>query len=462
MMAMKADIEAYHAAIEYLESFIKGPPDVPADPYAIEVARKKRIPATRALLELFGSPQERFKSVHISGTSGKGSTCTMVAQVLMEAGYKVGLHTSPYLQTPIEKAMINGRYMDPDVMVELIDSSKAIISRFNDSEFGPVSYTQLWVALMLSYFAREAVDVAVVEVGVGGRYDFTNVLSPEVTAITNVSMDHAESLGPTLEDIAWHKAGIAKRGTPMVTGVDPGGPLQVIEDECRAMGSPLYRVGHEISYEIINVDPSGSSFRWNMNNSQLNHLEVGLLGAHQISNASVALGVIQCLKERGLHLSEEAIRAGLKDSRVPGRLEVLAERPTVVIDGAHNPAKARTLRDALAALFTYRHLVLVLGVIASKEASEIAKELAPLASSVITTATGVTGKPFIPPEEMARIVYNVNTNVAWENDPMLAVDKALSIAGGEDLVCITGSIYLIGKVRERWVPLVSILEGTGR
>ncbi len=459
---MKADIQSYHAAVKYIESFIKGPSEAPADPQAIENARKKRIPATIALLEMFGSPQKQFKSVHVGGTSGKGSTCSLAAQVLMEAGYKVGLHTSPYLQSPIEKAIVNGRYMDPDVMIELVESSKSIVSEFNSSEWGPVNYVQLWLALILWYFAREKVDVAVVEVSVGGRYDYTNVLSPEVTAITNVSMDHAESLGPTVEDIAWHKAGIAKRNIPMVTGVDHEGALRVIEAECKATGSPLYRIGREISYDILDVAPTGSSFRWRKGDAELNRLEVGLLGAHQISNAAVALGVIECLRERGLHIPEEAIRGGLKESRVPGRLEVLAERPMVVIDGAHNPAKAKTLADALTGLFSYRNLILVLGVIASKEAEEIVKELAPLASAVITTATKVAGKPFTPPEEMARIVYNVNANVIWENDPMAAVDKALDIAGEDDLVCITGSIYLIGKVRERWVPLSRILNGTAK
>ncbi len=459
---MKADIRAYHAAVEYVESFIKGPSEMTPDRRAVEKARKKRIPATKALLELFGSPQDQFKSVHISGTSGKGSTCAMVAQVLMEGGYKVGLHTSPYLQTPIEKATVNGRYMDPDAMIKLIESSKSVIAEFNSSAWGPVNYVQLWLALILTYFALERVDIVVVEVSVGGRYDYTNVLAPEVTAITNVSMDHAESLGPTLEDIAWHKVGIAKKGTPMVTGVDYEGALRVIEAECRATDSPLYRVGQEIQYDVLDVAPSGSFFRWRGGGAQLDHLEVGLLGAHQISNAAVALGVIECLKERGLNIPEGAIRSGLRDSRFPGRLEVLTERPTVVIDGAHNPAKAKTLSDALRKLFSYKDLILVLGVIASKEAEQIAEVLAPVASTVITTATRVAGKPFIPPEDMAAIVNNVNANVLWENDPMVAVDKALDMAGEDDLVCITGSIYLIGKVRERWVPLTKILDGAAR
>ncbi len=457
--------EEYHQAIEYVESFIKGPaePLVPRSPAEVLEQRERRLPRMAFFLNLLGNPHDQFKSVHVGGTSGKGSVTTLVGSILRAAGYKVGVHTTPYLQTPIEKMEINGDYISPQEMVELVEWIKPLAERADaESPYGPLAYGQLWVALTYAYFARKAVDFAAIEVGMGGRYDFTNVLRPLVAVITNVGYDHTRSLGETLPEIAYHKAGIAKENTPLVTSATQPEVLAVIEAECRQKNARLTRLGKEIDYLAKRVDQGGGIFDYVGEGTSYRDLQVSLLGDHQIINATVAVGAIEALKDSGILIAEEAIRHGLREARFSGRLEIMQTNPTVVLDGAHNPEKTQKLKEALLKLFTYERLILVLGVLAAKESSQIVDQLTPLADLVITTTPDVIGKPPTDPEELATRVRSLGKEAICEPKGALAIERALSLARPGDLICVTGSLYLLGEIREHWIRQEEVLSAAAR
>jgi dihydrofolate synthase/folylpolyglutamate synthase len=457
--------EQYYKAIEYVESFIKGPaePLEPRSPEEIAEQRERRLPRMAFFLGLLGNPHNQFKSIHVGGTSGKGSVTTLVGAILRAAGYKVGVHTTPYLQTPIEKMEINGVYISPQELVELVNWIKPLAQRADaESPYGPLAYGQIWVALTMAYFAQKEVAFAAIEVGMGGRYDYTNILKPLVSIITNVGFDHTRVLGETLPEIAYHKAGIAKESTPLVTSATQPEVLAIIEEECQKKKAKLIRVGREINYVAKSVTQAGGIFDYIGEEAQYRDLQVSLLGNHQIINATVAVGAIEALKYSSIYIPEEAIRRGLSGARFAGRLEIMQTNPTVVLDGAHNPEKVQKLKEALLKLFTYERLILVLGVLASKESAQIVEELAPLADLVITTAPDVIGKPATDPEELAAQIRALGKEAICEPKGALAIERALALARPGDLVCVTGSLYLLGEIREHWVKQEEMLEAAAR
>ncbi|MBI4497736.1 MAG: bifunctional folylpolyglutamate synthase/dihydrofolate synthase, partial [Chloroflexi bacterium] len=411
-----ATFDAYRQAVAYVESFITGPAEAPGARDPAEQARlhARRLPRTAALLAALGDPHRRFGALHVAGTAGKGSTCTIMGSVLRAAGYRVGVYTSPYLQTAIEKVEVNGRPMSPHALVDLVADLRPVVEQAVREEAGPVAYAQLWAALAFTHFARQQVDWAVVEVGMGGRFDYTNVLTPAVVGISNVSFDHVTSLGPTLRDIAWHKAGIIKPEAAAVTGADQPEVLEVIAAECRQQGVRLTRSGPALTFRVRAVSSAGGVFDYRGERWACAGLRVGLLGEHQIANAALALGMLERLEEeQGVVIPEEAVRAGLAQARIPGRLEIVQEHPLVVLDGAHNPDKAHRLREALLRLFPGRRIVLVLGMLSAKEADGILRELVPLADLTVTTAPSVLFKPAVPPQELAERIAALGGHPLW-------------------------------------------------
>ena len=455
-------LERYRQALEYLDSFIHGPAEslVPKDPSELHASRLRRLPRVSRFLELLGRPQDAFTTIHVGGTSGKGSTSILIGSILRAAGYRVGVHTTPYLQSPVEKLMVDGRYIHPEELATLVEEMRPVVAQMtHEGIHGPPLYGDLWVGLTLAHFARRRVDYAVVEVGVGGRYDATNVLHPRVSVITNVSYDHVPTLGNTLEEIAWHKAGIIKPRTPAVTGITQPGPLAVVEREAQEQGARLWRLGREFSYQVKDVSRLGSVFDYHGPTANYYDLEISLLGAHQVTNAVLGLAALEALQGQDVCIPEEAIRRGLRTASFPGRLELMQRRPLVVLDGAHNPEKARSLRLALEQLFLphVQRLILVLGVLQVKDAAEILRELVPLSHLVIATAPQVVGKPAVEAADLAQEVQGMGVSALCQPDPRAAVQQALEIADPDDLVCVTGSLYLVGQVRERWVKEEELL-----
>jgi len=450
----------YHVAVNWLKDNIRGPADFPEHRpiHSLEERHQRRFLRMRRFLEQIGHPERTFRAMHVAGTSGKGSTCAMLAAIGHAAGLRTGLHISPYLQTALEKLVINGRLMNVQRFVALVDRFRAEVARFNaDSPEGPLRYGEIWVSLTFAAYAAERVDLGIVEVGSGGRWDYTNVLLPEVAVINRIGMDHVRTLGPTISHIAGHKAGIIKRGVPVVVAEQHPEALEVIEAEAAAQQAPLLLAGRDFVWRIESREPDGSRFCYEDGAVRWKSLFVPLLGDHQVANAALAIVAARCWP--GVPpIGEGAVRRGLAGVRFAGRLECLQDGPTVLLDGAHNTQKAEALAETLRQVRQGRRLVLVLGVLASHAPQGIVDVLAPLADAIVCTAPKVIGKPALPPEELATLCRSRCPQVETRPGPVGATRRAIALAGTHGLVCVTGSLYLVGAARSLWHSEAELLR----
>ncbi len=444
---------SYDAAVRSLYALIHPADVAPPFGHGTEAA-ERRLGMMRRLMDLLGNPQDRYPAVHVTGTSGKGSTATMIAEVLRQAGLRVGLYSKPHVQLPLERVVVDGRPAHPALFVALVEeyqaAARVLAERF---DYIP-TYTQSLVALALLAFARASVDVAVVEVGVGGRLDDTNVVHPLVAVITSVGYDHMNFLGPTLEHIAREKAGIIKEGAPVISGVTEPGPAAVIAEAARAAGSSLAVVGRDFAFTAKGIDLTGGRLSYTDGRGALPSLQVGLLGAYQLTNAAVAVAAVRAVErrlERTIPL--EAYEQGLKHAWLPGRLEIVQRAPLVLLDAAHNAQKAQALRGSLDALTGGMPRVLTLGILADKASEEMMSVLAPEARAIVVTRPPVIGsKQPEPLERLAVLARQWTERVLAEPDPLRAVELALGETPTDGVLCVTGSLYLIGAVRGRWFP----------
>jgi dihydrofolate synthase/folylpolyglutamate synthase len=404
----------------------------------------------RGILGELGNPQDSYPIVHIGGTSGKGSTATIAAAILAAADYRVGLHVKPHLERVEERFVIGGQPIETSRLVELIRRVEPIARRWRPSWY------ELTVALAFEYFRDEHVDVAVVEVGLGGTHDATNVVRPAVAVLTNVGLDHVEVLGDSVEQIAADKVGIFKPGAPTVCGATQASVREIARRRCAEVGSRLWLVDEDYWYEVTQVDESGSHFNLRLPSGPLDDLFLQPLGIHQVANASAAVAACAALHERGLNVSAEEIRRALAKVAVPGRLEVLGGAPLLVLDGAHNPSKMAALAAALDAVFPRRRVV---GVLAFKRGHDLLatlREIAPhLDSAILTTFDATTdfgrGQAVNPSDvEAALAASDVRLPRRIVLDPTEAVSAALTTSGSGQVVCVTGSLYLVGAVRARF------------
>ncbi len=397
------------------------------------------------LLWRLGNPHRRLKVIHVGGTNGKGSTTAMLSSILQKAGWRVGAFTSPHLHSYTERYRINGREISPELVAEFLGELKPHMEEMVREGFEHPTEFEVGTALAFLYFFRQGVDFAVVEVGLGGSVDSTNVVQPLVSVITNVSMDHMDYLGSTVAEIARVKAGIIKPGVPVVTAAE-GEALKVIQDVAGRLGSPLILVGRDVRAELVSYSSRGQFFNVYGRLSSYRNLFLPLLGRHQITNAATAVACLEVLAGLGYVLDSTAVRHGLAAVHWPARLEVVRRDPVVIIDGAHNHAGARSLRLALQEYFSGRGIIFVLGILSDKERSKVVEELAPLARAVVVT------RPDNPRagnwEEVALEVMRCGTEVFLEEDVGKAVELAVSLAGSRDLVCITGSLYMAAGARE--------------
>lgn len=447
----------YEAAVAYLDSLLKWHRDAPP-----EYDRDIHLTRERMLLRRWGDPHRRYPVAHIAGTSGKGSTAAMLASILQAAGYRTGLHTSPYLQAYTEKIRIGERYLAIPDFTALVAELRAHVDAMTADVHGPPSYFEATVGLALAAFARHNIDIAVVEVGVGGRHDATNVVQPRVAVVTNVGFDHTQILGRTLHDIAFQKAGIIKPGVPTITAAASPEAYGVIRYESESWAVPLTTVvvGDEpalpdtMRATIHALDAEGATFTLRHGDWELADTRIGMLGAHQVTNAATAAAAARALDAGGIAVPDGAIRDGLARAFFPGRLEVMQRgpgQPTVVVDGAHNPDKARSLVAALGALFPGKRVVLVLGMVADKDATSVLDILLPNAAVVVTTQAPIINRAVASAEDLAARVRARGVPADAEPNPDAAIAAALDRAGPDDLVCVTGSLYLVGAVRRRWV-----------
>lgn len=403
------------------------------------------------LLCRLGNPQTKIPVIHVGGTNGKGSTSVFISSILAAAGYRVGLFTSPHLHAYTERYRINGQEINHDRIAGLISKLKPLLEAMVAEGFEHPTEFEVSTALAFQYFWEEQVDFLVLEVGLGGAIDSTNVVNPEVSVITNVAMDHMDYLGNSLTEITQVKAGIIKPGRPVITAsIDPE-VLEVLTTVSDRQGSSLININTSAKWQITKFGQGGQTFDFEGWGGTLPHLQITLLGEHQVINAVTALGVISQLREQGWNISNDAVRSGLATAQWPGRLEIVQHQPTVVIDGAHNLAGAEALKEALTKYFTYNKLILVFGMLADKEREKVVAALAPLADSVIITRPNNprAGQWWQFKEQVEQFV----NAVYLEEEVSKAVERALDLAEPEDLICITGSLYMIAEAREWWNSL---------
>ncbi|MDH4099612.1 MAG: bifunctional folylpolyglutamate synthase/dihydrofolate synthase [Nitrospirota bacterium] len=423
---------SYAGTIEYLYSLQKH-------------GTKLGLANTLALMNLVGDPHEAFRSVHIAGTNGKGSTAAMLASILQRAGYTVGLYTSPHLISFTERIQVSGEQIPEEKVIELTESIRRAIDGL-DEPFVP-TFFEFTTTLAFTWFAEQKVDIVVVETGMGGRLDSTNVITPLVSVITSVDLDHQEFLGERIEDIAYEKAGIIKEGVPVVTGERKPEVLAVIEATSLANNAVLYRAGRDCSVSSVVTGIDGGCFDYRGLEGEIPGVKTTMIGKHQVENASLALLATEVLRRRGLTISQEAVREGLAAARWAGRLEKMAGSPLIVIDGAHNPAAAARLAETLKDEFagSYDRLVLVLGILGDKDMDGIVKPLAALADRVVVTAPAYYRAS--DPARMKAVVKQYHPHVEEAASVADAIDHVRATTRENDLICIAGSLFTAGEAR---------------
>jgi len=411
---------SYENAIQALYSLQK---------YGIKFGLSK----TSNLLKSFGNPHDGQTYVHIAGTNGKGSVAAIVEAILMRAGLKVGLYSSPHLVRFTERFRINGEEMPPETAAAVAGEVMALI----DSK-SPPTFFEVVTAMALIYFAREGTDIAIMEVGMGGRLDATNVIKPRVTVITNISLEHQFFLGRRLSDIAKEKAGIIKPGVDLVTGATQPQVVRVLKATCEERRAPLWLLGRDVRYRTNN-----SRLSYYGLDKNYGALEVGLLGRHQHRNAALALAVIELLKRRGFSCSEKEIREGLRHPKWPGRMHVIGKDPFVLLDGAHNPAAMKHLADSVKQKFPYRRLIVVLGVMGDKDIRKMLRNIVPLADYVIYTRPEYHRAA--SPEALIQEAAAFGKPGEIQPAVSQALCKANEIAEPADMILVTGSLFTVGE-----------------
>jgi dihydrofolate synthase/folylpolyglutamate synthase len=431
---------AYRETIDYLYALQK---------HGIKLALSNSF----VLMALMGDPHRKFRSVHVAGTNGKGSTSSFIASMLQAAGYRVGLYTSPHLVSFSERIRINTEMITEARVVELAgrvrDAARKAEGTDGMAGFSP-TFFEVATAMAFTYFSEEGVDIAVVEVGMGGRLDSTNVITPLVSVITNIELEHTEFLGTTLTQIAGEKAGIIKQGVPVVTGAIQPEVITLIEQEAAARDAEVYRLSKDFK-QVPAASPREQVFDYQGIRTAYDTIWISMLGTYQVDNACLALAAIECLRNRGIIVDEAAVRRGLEQARWEGRLELVASKPDIYLDGAHNPASAQKLAATVREMkCAYRRTVLIIGILQDKDWQGVISALVPLADYVVVTKPQYSRAMEVRAlaSEIRKLHGSVETAETVGEAIALAGDKASS----EDLVLITGSLYVVGDARAVFHP----------
>lgn len=389
--------------------------------------------STEELLKRLGNPERGFPSVHLAGTNAKGSIAAFIAAVLQEAGYRTGFYSSPHLINLRERFLVNGRMPTRERFLESLAAVRRVV---DDRQ--PPTFFEFTTAVAMEYFRRRGVEAAVIETGLGGRLDATNVLRPLVSVISDIGLEHTQYLGRTLAKIAWEKAGIIKPATPVVVQAQHPAVRPVIAARAEELKAPLIRRGREYTSQWTGSGLSYRGLTW-----RLRGLEVGLIGRHQGRNASSALAALEALSGRGLAVDEAAARRGLARVRWPGRLEIIDQRPEFIVDGGHNPAAVRVLARALSELKP-RPTVVVLGSMSDKDHKGVLRAVAPAADELILTRAAYERSA--SPETLARAAEALGLRFRLAPELMAAVELGRRLAGGEGRLVVTGSLFVVGEV----------------
>ncbi|MGB2706060.1 MAG: folylpolyglutamate synthase/dihydrofolate synthase family protein [Candidatus Omnitrophota bacterium] len=436
----------YPEAVRYLDSFI--------DYEKIGYKGRELFNLERMwrLAEIFNNPQDSFPVIHISGTKGKGSIASFISGILKEAGFNVGLYTSPHLIEPRERIKINNETINEDDFAFCAGG----IKRKLDSEnlgFSP-TYFEIYTLLAFNYFKAEKIDFGVIEVGLGGRLDATNIVKPLISVVTPISYDHTHILGNSLEKIAFEKSGIIKTGCVVISAPQEEEALEVIRKKCESLNTPLILVGRDVGFKEIYHDSEKEIFDIRGIFTRYKHCTSRLLGRHQVINAACAVAAIESL-EKTMSPSTDpnqprrlirgrltnGIKKGLEKTENPARCEVIARNPYIILDGAQNRASANALKETIKRNFNYKRLILVLGILKEKDIRGVCEELAPLADSVILTKAKIERAE--EPRSIAR--FTKAKFVTLTDSVGEAMEKAQVSAGPEDMILVAGSFFVAGE-----------------
>jgi len=416
--------------------------------YNVDTFNLKRM---ERLLSLVGNPHNKIDTVHIAGTKGKGSTATMLAKMLELNGYKVGLYTSPHVVDLHERIMVNSEMISRSAMLGLLNRIYKPVEKVA-KESSP-TFFEILTAIAFMHFADVKTDVSVIETGMGGRLDSTNVIKPKVVGITSLSIDHQRQLGNTIEEIAREKAGIFKQGVPVVTVQQDPGAMQVLKARATAVKAPISVTGLDIdfSHRFETSPEHGPHNRVCLTTptSKFEHLRVPLHGIHQAINCGLALAMLDKLKECGYTIDTDKAAEGLSRVKLAGRMEMICEDPRILIDGAHNAASIRALMHAIGQNIAYDSMIVIFGCNEDKDIRGMLRELQFGADKVIFTRSNSARA--MSPDELAEMYIAISGKMC-QSAPTLgeALRLAKSVVGKEELICITGSFYLIGQAKVRF------------
>lgn len=426
----------YQAAIQYIHDCSK---------FGVKLGLER----IGEILKRLGNPQERYKIIHIAGTNGKGSTVVFYDFILREAGLKVGRFTSPHLSSYRERITINGEPIPETDLAELVTQIQTMAESAAADGFGPPTEFELGTALGLLYFARRGVEVAIIEVGMGGRFDATNIVNPILSVITHIALDHCEHLGDTLEKIAFEKAGIIKPGIPVVIGTQEPEIEKYLAEIAAERNAP-YRLASSLEVEQAAINESGNCFNINHPLFGILTIRTGLIGKHQISNSLNTLAGIEFLSQSGFKISRRDVAAGLAKAIWPGRFERIPGlgRLKLYLDGAHNPDGMRALVETLTSVYPGQKADFLLGILNNRPLVEMAGILAPVARQVIVTK--VPDPKSSLTEDLGKVFVELGVETVAEPDPEKALEMLLKTGNGPAVIC--GSLYLVGYLRERLVP----------
>ncbi len=443
--------QRYHEAL----AFLTGRINFEKAPVRDQDKRQFKLERMQRLLELIGRPDKRIPVVHVAGTKGKGSTAVMIAEILAAARYRVGLFTSPHIMQFEERMRVDGKCPTPEQVTDLVDRLRGPIQKLDNESatYGP-TYFEIATAMAWLMFSDARADFAVLEVGLGGRLDSTNICCPEVTVITNISRDHMPLLGTTLSEVAREKAGIIKPGVPVVSGVEGEGPAEVVAKRAAEQGAPLWELGREVQYHYepgpvrswpLPSAPGLLDVSSPVRSSQ--KLPVALLGEHQGRNAALAVAACDAMVSRGFRIESAALPQGLAKVKWPARIEVLADRPTVVVDAAHNVASIAALRDTLRTQFPPSRKRLIFAVSNDKDAVGMLRQIAPEFDECLLTSYALTHRAFPVADLQATAASIEGVRYGVCPSPLEAWQIARAESGPDDLICITGSFFLAAELR---------------
>ena len=402
----------------------------------------------RLLLQKLGNPHQKLRAVHIAGTKGKGSTATMLAEMLRACGHKVGLYTSPHICDIRERIVVDGQMISQAALARLISRAEPIIEKMSEDK---PTFFEIFTALAFCHFDTEQVDVAVVETGLGGRLDSTNVLRPIVCGLTSISLDHMHQLGNTVSQIAAEKAGIFKPDTPVVSVPQSSEAKRVLRKVAKETGALLLFTAEDIefSYRVESSRKDGCQARICLTTprSKFEHLPVPLLGEHQALNCGLALALLDQLKAQGMAIDDQKAITGLASTYVPGRMEMVRTNPRIMVDGAHNAASIQALIRAIGQHIPYDSMVMIFGCAADKDISGMMEQVATGADKVIFTKSSNNPRA-AKPEELAEVYTERSGREAQITENLTqAIRVAGSAVSREDIITITGSFYLVGEAK---------------